>query len=59
MSLETGQRAKLIQPTIEGEVVDTQYNKDAKELEHLLSYVSADGEAHQRWFLVSQLEAVK
>lgn len=57
--IKEGQRARLIQPVIEGEVIDTKFNKDAGELEHLLSYADASGEPHQRWFLASQLEAAQ
>lgn len=58
MPLSEGQTARLKQPIIEGPVLDTRYNKDAKELEHLLSYTDAHGEPCQRWFLASQLEEV-
>ena len=58
MSLEIGQTARLIQPTIQGEIVDTQYNKDAKQLEHLIGWTDAGGEQQKRWFLESELEAV-
>lgn len=57
MSITVGANAKLIQPTITGEVLDTRYNKEAAQLEHLLEYPDADGEVHQRWFLASELEA--
>lgn len=58
-SFEEGQAVNLIQPTISGVVADTRYNKDAKELEHLVEYTDAGGEVHSRWFMASQLEAVK
>lgn len=58
MPLAEGQVARLKQPTIEGPILDTRYNKDAKELEHLLSFTDAEGHASERWFLESQLEAV-
>lgn len=58
MALEVGQQARLIQPVVQGAIVDTQYNKDAKELEHLVEWTDADGEVQQRWFLESQLEAI-
>lgn len=59
MSLEIGATARLIQPEIQGEIVDTQYNKSAKELEHLISWTDADGEVQERWFLESTLEEVE
>ena len=59
MSFEEGQLVKLKQPVIRGKVTDTRYNKDAKELERLVSYKDADGNEHTRWFLDSDLEATK
>lgn len=57
MSVSIGQKAKLIQPTVSGEVIDTRFNKGKGQLEHLLNYDGADGEPQQRWFLDSELEA--
>lgn len=57
MSLEVGQTARLVQPVIQGEIVDTRYNKDAKQLEHLLEWTDSDDDTQQRWFLESDLEA--
>jgi len=58
MSLETGQTVRLIQPTIQGEIIDTEYDKDAKQLKHLVSWVDGDGEQQTRWFIESSLEVV-
>lgn len=58
MSIVIGGKAKLIQPVVSGEIIDTQFNKSASQLEHLLQYTGTDGEVHQRWFLESELEAV-
>lgn len=57
MSITIGQQAKLVQPVIAGEVVDTRFNKEEGQLEHLLSYQEADGTPQQRWFLDEKLEA--
>ncbi|EEO27659.1 hypothetical protein [Oxalobacter paraformigenes] len=57
--MEIGQKARLIQPVIQGEIIDTEYDKDAKELRHLLVYEDTSGTRQQRWFLESQLEEVK
>lgn len=57
--IEVGQQARLVQPVIQGEVTDTRFNKDAKQLEHLVSFIDAEGESQQRWFLASALEAVE
>ena len=58
MALEIGQQVKLIQPVIQGEIKDTEYDKDAKQLRHLLEWTTADGETHSRWFIESELEIV-
>ena len=58
MSVSIGQTARLVQPVVQGEVIDTRFNKDAGKLEHLLSYTDADGETHERWFIETELEAV-
>lgn len=52
-----GAPVRLVQPVIAGTVTDTEYDKDAEELKHLVEYVGADGEKHTRWFTASQLEA--
>jgi hypothetical protein len=57
--IEIGQQARLIQPVIQGEVIDTRFNKSAGQLEQLVAYTDAEGEAQERWFLVSQLEAAE
>lgn len=57
--INVGQQARLIQPVIQGEVIDTRFNKTAGELEHLVSYTDAEGEVQERWFPASQLEAVE
>lgn len=57
--IQIGQHARLVQPVIQGEVKDTQFNKTAGELEHLISWTDAEGETQERWFLASTLEAVE
>lgn len=54
-----GETARLVQPVIQGEVMDTRFNKDANQLEHLVSYPDAEGDVQERWFLASDLEVVK
>ena len=63
MALEEGKRARLKQPLVEGVVVDVQYNKQERCLEHCLEWttdVNNDGvpEIHRRWFLEDELEEV-
>lgn len=57
-SIDIGQQARLIQPVIQGVVLDTRYNKDARQLEHLVSYTDSSGESHERWFIETELEGV-
>ena len=38
MSLETGQNVRLKAPVIQGPIKDTEYDKDAKTLRHLVEY---------------------
>ena len=58
MSLETGQNVRLKAPVIQGPIKDTEYDKDAKTLRHLVEYSDLQGETHQRWFLETDLELV-
>lgn len=58
MSLETGQTVRLKTPVIQGPIVDTEYDKDAKVLRHLVEYSDLENEKHQRWFLETDLELV-
>lgn len=57
--MEAGQTVRQRAPVIEGPIVDTRYNREARGLEHLVSFVDAEGEQHQRWFLESQLEVME
>lgn len=57
MALELGQQVKLVQPVIQGEIVDIQYVKENRSLEMLVEF-QEDGETQQRWFTEAQLEAV-
>ena len=57
MKLEIGQGVRVIQPVIQGGIVDIRYNKDAGELEYLLEYVTGT-DTHQRWFNQTQLEVI-
>jgi len=64
MALEEGKRARLKQPIVAGVIVDVQYNKEKRCLEHCLEWTddsNNDGmpETHRRWFLESELEEVK
>lgn len=54
---DIGQKVKLIVPVVTGEIVDTEFDKESKQLKHLLSWQDGE-ETHSRWFLASELEAV-
>ena len=59
MSFEMGRQVRLVQPVIQGEIIDTEYDKSRKELKHLIEWQDADGAQQQRWFLESELEVVE
>jgi len=56
MAFNTGDVVRLIQPVIQGEVIDTEYDRDSGGLRHLVRYADAEGSMQQRWFLETQLE---
>ena len=55
MAFKTGSAVQLIQPTIAGVVVKTEYDNDAEQLKHLVEYKDAEGETQQRFFYADQL----
>lgn len=57
--MKTGDKAKLVQPVIQGLIIDTEYDKDKEQLKHLLEYKNLDGDVTQRWFAEDELEGVK
>lgn len=58
MAIEIGVTVRQKVPVISGEVVDTEYDKDAKCLKHLVEYEDADGETQTRWFTEAEIEEV-
>ena len=58
MKMKTGDEARLIQPVIQGSIVETEYDKDKEQLKHLLEYKDVDDEVKQRWFAEDELEQV-
>lgn len=56
--MEAGNKVRLIQPVIEGVIIDTEYDKEAKRLRHLLKYADAEGQTQMRWFYESELEMI-
>lgn len=57
--MEIGNQVRLIQPVIAGEIKDTEYDKDAKQLRHLVEWQDNEGETQTRWFTESDLEVVE
>jgi hypothetical protein len=58
MAVEIGKVARVVTPIVQGAVIDTEYDKDAKCLRHLLEYEDGAGETQQRWFVEADLEEV-
>lgn len=56
--MEQGTQVRLIQPTIEGTITDTEYDKGAKCLRHLVEWTDASGNTQSRWFIEAELEAI-
>ncbi len=52
-------RVRVLRTTLQGVIVDTEYNKQARELRHLVEYTDHNGRAQSRWFNESQLVEVK
>lgn len=56
MAHPQGTKVRQVAPAIEGEVKKTRFNEMADCLEYLVGYTNDQGEAHERWFLESQVE---
>lgn len=56
--MKIGDSAKLIQPVVSGQIIDTEYDKENLCLRHCLEWADASGNTSQRWFIESELEAV-
>lgn len=57
--MKNGDTAKLTQPTIQGTVAETRWNNEKDCKEHRLEWSDSEGNAHDRWFLESELEQVQ
>lgn len=57
MSLKKGDPARLIQPTVQGEVKGRRINDETDQTELLLGWTDAAGDYHERWFAETELEA--
>lgn len=58
MAFKEGQQVRLVAPVIQGSIEDIRFNKGTEELEYLVTYTDADGEAQTRWFTESSLEVI-
>ena len=56
--MKNGDQAKLIQPAVEGEIVETRWNNEQDCKEHRLQWASAEGDVNDRWFLETELAPV-
>lgn len=56
--MEIGNQVRLVQPVVAGEIVDTEYDKESKQLRHLVRWTDAQGDEQSRWFTEGQLEIV-
>lgn len=57
--MKAGTLVRLIQPVIQGEVKERRINPATDELELLVEWTDADGQAVQRWFDADQLQEVQ
>lgn len=57
MALKNGSRARLIQPVIEGEIVESKANAAGDGFDRLLEYKQGE-ETHRRWFADAELKDV-
>lgn len=56
--MEIGNQVRLVQPVVAGEIVDTEYDKESKQLRHLVRWTDGQGDEQSRWFTEGQLEVV-
>jgi len=56
--MKAGTQVRLIQPVIQGEVMERRINPD-DELEVLVAYTDAEGQPAARWFRPEQLEQLE
>ena len=56
--MEIGNTVRLVQPVIQGSIIDTEYDKDAKQLRHLVEWSDVAGDGQRRWFTEAELEIV-
>jgi len=56
--MQIGSAVKLVQPTLQGAIIDTRYDKEALTLTHLVEWADASGVVHQRWFNESEIAEI-
>lgn len=58
-SIPKGTKVRQVVPVIEGVVIDRRKQPDTGEDEVLVTWIDAEGEEHDRWFLATQVESVE
>ena len=56
--MKLGTNVRLVQPVIEGEVVDVEWDKDQDQKRIKVAWNDADGDRQERCFLESELEVI-
>ena len=56
--MKPGTSVRLIQPVIEGEVIDVEWDKDKDQKRIKITWKDANGNQQDRWFLESDLEVI-
>lgn len=58
MPFSKGQTVKQMVHPIQGEIISKRFNEDSNSFEYLVTYLDPDGNAVERWFTESEVEAV-
>lgn len=56
--MKVGANVRQVVPTIQGEVTATNWNDKADCQEVQVRWTDANGDQHERWFLVTEVEEV-
>jgi len=57
--MKIGERARFVQPVIEGAIAGKRYSQEHDTLEYLIVYQDKFGETQYRWFLEQELKALE
>jgi hypothetical protein len=58
MALKPGEQVRLIQPIIEGSIIDATVDKQTFEVLYLVRFIDGAGEENERYFKASDLEVI-